>query len=85
MKARKNNSIRLLAECEVRGERARDIHTRGGFFLGSAVDTEHATMWARAPALLKLCERGAKGDVPTQQEFEEAVGADLLRLFKVAA
>lgn len=80
----KTPKIRLMAECETRGETCRDVHTRGGFYLGTAATSEHALMWARSPRLLKLCTRAADGDTPSKKEFEEAI-APLLQFFKFAA
>jgi hypothetical protein len=78
------NNIRILSECETRGETLREVHTRAGFYLCTAATPEHAKLFAQSGKMAKLCKRAAEGDVPSREEFEEVV-QPLLVLFKVAA
>lgn len=60
----------LLARCEARG---REVYTAGGQYLGLAETPERAEAWATIGDLLKLCKRGADGQMPSQAEFAEVV------------
>lgn len=51
----------------------RQIRTRGGIYVATAPDEATALLWANAEPLYQLCQRAAKGQPPTAEEFARLV------------
>ena len=68
------NARRKVAQGKMSYSIGKDVYSSIGEHLGCAASEELAKKWAANQRLRELCERAAKGEVPTVAEFAAAMG-----------